>query len=89
MRIQNIDLENLARDRIDKLVYLAHHSDRSTRYMEIAEKIAMRIDITLPSDIKRSYCKRCKTPYSEKTRIRVSRGLVTVRCSVCSDLRRI
>jgi ribonuclease P protein subunit RPR2 len=86
---QKIELENLARERIDKLVYLAAHSEHSRRYMEIAENIAKRIDITLPKNIKRSYCKKCKTPYGGETRIRVSHGMVTVRCNECFDLRRI
>lgn len=61
----------------------------SRRYVVLSEKIAKRLDVTLPPNIKRSYCKACKTMYGPSTRIRLSHGMLTVTCHNCSDVRRI
>lgn len=89
MHLSRREIENIAKERIDLLVDLARHGPKPERYVTIAERIAMRMDITLPAQIKRSYCKKCKCPYDANTRIRIAKGIVTVRCSKCSDLRRI
>ncbi len=61
----------------------------SRRYIRIAEAIGRRMDITLPRGIKRSYCKKCKLPYGENTRIRLRRKTLFVHCGNCGNIRRI
>ena len=84
--------KDVARERILKLSYLARESSDShlgKRYMRLAEAIAKRMDMPLPIDIKRSYCKKCGHPYGNLTRVRIKRGLCLVTCSNCNDVRRI
>ncbi|MHB1708737.1 MAG: ribonuclease P Rpr2/Rpp21/SNM1 subunit family protein [Thermoplasmataceae archaeon] len=90
MTLSKKDAERIARERISGLVHMARsHHEMSTRYLSIAENIAKRMDITLPKEIKRAYCKSCKHPYDGSSRIRVKEGLVTVKCGYCDDVRRI
>lgn len=90
LNISKKDAERIARERISGLVFMARSNhEMSTRYLSIAENIAKRMDITLPKDIKRAYCKSCKHPYDGSSRIRVKGGLVTVKCAYCEDVRRI
>ncbi|MCY0851356.1 MAG: ribonuclease P [Thermoplasma acidophilum] len=86
MLITKKDVEYIARKRIEKLYdFAVKTGDR--RYIIEMEHIAQRMDITLPSDIKRGYCKKCKTPYRNQI-VRIKKNLVTVKCPVCGDIRR-
>lgn len=90
MNLSKKDAQRIARERISGLVHMARkHHEMSTRYLSIAENIAKRMDITLPKEIKRAYCKSCKHPYDGNSRIRVKEGLVTVKCAYCDNVRRI
>ncbi|MHB1470096.1 MAG: ribonuclease P protein component 4 [Thermoplasmataceae archaeon] len=60
----------------------------SSNCLLIMENIASRLDITLTKEIKRSYCKKCKTPY-RNCRIRLRKGIISVTCNNCGDIRRI
>lgn len=58
-------------------------------HIGIMERIARRTDITLPQAIKRSYCKKCSTPYGKEARLRLKRGkILLLTCSECGDTRR-
>ncbi len=61
----------------------------SRRYMSMAERIGKRMDMTLPAEIKRSYCKRCATIYGAETRIRLKKRMLEITCAECGDVRRI
>jgi len=90
LQLSKKDAELIARDRIKSLVELAAAShEMETRYIALAESIAKRMDITLPQSIKRSYCKKCKHLYDGKSRMRIKKGIVTITCSHCSDVRRL
>ncbi|OWP55836.1 MAG: hypothetical protein B2I17_09115 [Thermoplasmatales archaeon B_DKE] len=90
LQLSKKDAELIARDRIKSLVELAAAShEMEPRYIALAESIARRMDITLPQSIKRSYCKRCKHLYDGKSRMRIKKGIVTITCSHCSDVRRL
>ncbi len=83
---------DIAIERIEKLSKLARvtpDKEYSRRYMRLAETLAKRIDISLPTDIKRSFCKKCGLPYGKLTKVRLKRGLCIITCSHCNDLRRI
>lgn len=61
----------------------------SARYIEMMEKVAMRMDYTVSAGIKRSYCRECKNPYGPDVRIRLKNNIVTVTCDKCGNVRRI
>ena len=82
---------DVAMERVFKLSRLAGKSadpQYRKRYMRLAETIAKRMDMSLPLDIKRSYCKKCGNPYGKLARVRVKRGICIVTCGNCNDLRR-
>ncbi len=81
-----------AMNQIESLIGLAEgHRERelSRRYVEISRRIAKRMDLTIPSYLKRRFCKSCNTPYSYGSVIRLKNGLVTVKCSSCGNIRRL
>ncbi len=84
--------KTIAWDRISELNRKAQEfrSDRelSSNCIRVMENIASRLDITLAKDIKRSYCKSCKTLYGN-FRVRLRKGIVTVVCGNCGDVRRL
>jgi ribonuclease P protein subunit RPR2 len=86
------DVNDLAEKRINFLVSLSMKQSDITlaqRYINIARKIGRRMDITLPREIKRSFCKNCNTPYSSKSTIRLKDRMIIIKCSFCGDKRRI
>ena len=83
---------DVAMERIMKLSRLARETSEpqlGKRYMRLAETIAKRMDMPLPTGVKRSYCKSCGHPYGKLARVRIKRGLCIITCSYCGDLRRI
>ncbi|MGC8505401.1 MAG: ribonuclease P protein component 4 [Thermoplasmata archaeon] len=86
------DADDLAMRRIRYLADLSRRQNElrlAQRYVCIARNIGKRMDITLPVDIKRSFCKRCNTPYGSGSTIRLKNRILTITCSVCGDRRRI
>lgn len=86
--------KKIAMERIEVLLEesgknLCDDIESSRRDIELAEAIAKRMDITLPAEIKRSYCKKCKTPYSHKTTVRLKNGISNIKCSHCGNIRRL
>ena len=83
---------DIAAARIGKLSRIAGRSTSDPELKRnstvMMERLSRRVNITLPPDIKRSYCKRCHYPYSSPV-VRVRRNIVRVRCGNCGDLRRI
>ena len=64
--------------------------DRSYRYVELARKIGMRYNVTIPSEFRRRYCKECNSYlFPGKTcRTRVKNGMVVSRCDNCGTINR-
>lgn len=86
--------KDIAFERINHLLRIASEKKNtepilSEKYVRLAERIAKRLDISLPANIKRSYCKKCGLPYGNLTRFRIKRGVCIVTCSNCNDIRRI
>lgn len=86
--------KGIAYERIRRLFDLADRErdadpELSIRYIHLAERIAKRLDISLPADLKRLYCKKCGRRYSSDTRVRIKKGLCLVTCPNCQDLRRL
>lgn len=80
----------IARERIIELFQQAEdnfHLDPklSDRHVALARKIAMKHNISIPSKLKRKFCKHC---YSflmpgENCRIRTKRGMLIIYCLKC------
>ena len=64
--------------------------DRADRYVDLARKIGMRYNVTIPSEFRRRFCKRCYSYlFPEKTcSIRVKNGMLVSRCKRCGTINR-
>jgi len=87
----------IARERISILLRLAEqevreHSERSTRYVELAGKIGMRYKVRPPKKYKRKVCKKCnaflKPGLTCTVRLVPKERCVVWRCSECGRERR-
>lgn len=76
-------LSGLARKKV------SNEPELAKRYMQIVERMAKRLDISLPAEVKRFYCKRCGHPYGSNTRVRIKDGFSIVSCGFCEDIRRL
>ena len=86
------EIRQVALTRITGLFQLAMETGDPTlsrRYLGIMEAIAKRMDITLPANIKRSYCKKCLTLYGTDSMVRLNNGLIVLTCQNCNNVRRI
>ncbi|WMT51951.1 MAG: ribonuclease P [Ferroplasma sp.] len=84
-------LINISLERINTLFSEAMKTDNielSRRYIKIMEKIGMRMNITVDKNIKRMYCKICKTPYRNIS-VKVKNKMVLIHCPYCGNIRRI
>lgn len=80
----------LAKERILLLFQQAKNrfpgeTDLAHRYVELARKIAMKVRMHIPKEVKHLYCKHCYSyllpPYT--VRVRLQRGHVARTCLVC------
>lgn len=69
---------------------LAGEVNRANRYTHLARKIGMRYNVTIPSQYRRRFCKRCYSYLmpSVTCRARVRNGMVVTRCSECGYINR-
>lgn len=93
-KIHELDTVKIARERIAYLFNLARETFRNdpelaVESISVMERIALRFDITLPQEIKRFYCKKCKNPYSGYSKLRLYEGMMEIRCHHCGNIRRI
>ncbi len=89
MKDQN--LIKITNDRIDKLFREAQNAiniEFSRRYIIIMENLSKKMNITLPANIKKSYCKKCKNLY-KRPNFRIKKGLIIIKCENCGNIRRI
>jgi len=87
----------IAKERINILFNLAKKNidsnpERSRRYVQLMRKIALRYNIRLPREIKRSFCKKCNTLLiPDKTavvRINNKTKTVNIKCLNCGSVYR-
>ena len=89
--------KTIAKRRIKQLFTLAEQKALTNkmilanRYVELARKISMRHQVSIPKEYKRSYCKHC---YSYRlpdvtSRIRINRGKLIIYCFKCKKYTRI
>lgn len=85
----------IALERIEYLFRLAQENfsddpQKSKRYVLLARRIGMRYRVSLPSELKRSFCKKCGTFLvpGKNARVRLKNGFIIVSCLECGSLKR-
>ena len=88
--------KKIAKERVDVLFGQAEqiftkNPVRANRYVDLARKIAMKVNIRMPKRLKRQFCKHCfsflKSGVNSTTRIRD--GKVVIYCRECKKYTRI
>ena len=86
----------IAKERVDVLFQQAKqifpkNPVRANRYVDLARKIAMKVNIRMPKKFKRQYCKHCfsflQSGVNSTTRIRDRK--VVIYCKECKKYTRI
>jgi len=71
----------------------AFNSDKSlaNRYVNLARKIAMKVQLKLPKELKRRYCKFCYSYLRPgvNSRARIRKGKVIISCLECKKFMRV
>lgn len=89
-------VKQIAKERIAILFNLAEieflkHPERSNRYVEIARKIAMKANVSIPEKYKQFFCKNCGSylfPGISSTK-RLKKGFMEIKCEKCSNLKKL
>ena len=94
----NGNMRHIAEERVDILLKLARDSVKSDpslskRYVELAQRIAMRSGVRLGPERKQFICKNCKSPLVPgvncRVRVRTELGThVVVTCLECGSTKR-
>jgi ribonuclease P protein subunit RPR2 len=80
--------KKLARKRIDTLFEQASENpERADRYVDLARKIAMKAQISMPTAYRRLYCHNCYAYHKEAKR-RMRLGVLIITCSKCGHVDR-
>ncbi len=68
------------------------HPERSTRYVQLARKIAMRYNIRMPRGLKKKFCKKCYKylvpGVNCRVRTRATQKSVIIKCLECGNIMR-
>jgi len=78
-------LKKIALEKIEILFHEAklNHS-KANRYVQLARRIAMKINLPMPKEYKRKYCKHCNNYFkSENYRVRTRNKMVVYYCLNC------
>lgn len=96
MKQRSSALKEIARERITTLFQQAQetfpeHPQLAHRYVELARKIAMKVNGRLPPQYKRKFCKHCYHFLMPgfNARIRTRAGKVVISCLDCKKFMRI
>lgn len=86
---------NIAQERIEYLFDLAksefsENPEMSKRYVSLARKIGMRHRVSIPSELKRSFCKNCGSLLltGNNSRVRLKDGTIIITCLDCGSIKR-
>lgn len=89
-------VRRIALERIYRLFELAEknmekHPERSKRYIELALKIGKRCKVSIPSELKRHFCKKCGAflKAGVNSKMRIAKHIVKVTCLNCGYTRKI
>ena len=86
--------EKIAEERIRILFNQAEkrfeeHSDLSNRYIELAQRIGEKTQISIPGNLKKHFCSSCNTYWRHgencKVRINSEKQLIIYRCLNCGE----
>ncbi|MFB6204018.1 MAG: ribonuclease P protein component 4 [Candidatus Nanohaloarchaea archaeon] len=90
--------EDIAKERIERLFELAErrmssgHEDLADRYVEIARRIGMREQVSIPSERQKQFCSRCKAFLmpGKNCRVRIDskKSTVNYECENCGNIDR-
>ena len=88
---RNPATKKIARERIEVLFEKAKgafsaYPERSTRYVDLARRIAMRQRIRIDREFRRRFCHHCYAYLvpGRNMRVRVHRGRVVITCQACN-----
>lgn len=78
-------LKRLALDRINQLFKEASKNPKKAdRYVELAKKISMKINVRIPKEYKRKFCKHCDSYFQRGNyRVRTRNKMVIYYCKNC------
>jgi ribonuclease P protein subunit RPR2 len=90
-----MNVKTIARERIEILFREAskafkEHPERSDRYVEIARKIAMKVNISIPREFKMKFCSKCYSflKVGVNCRVRNHKGMMIYQCLKCKNFMR-
>jgi len=71
--------QKIAQERIEILFKLAQeefdkHPERSKRYLELIDKIRMRVNLRLTKEQKKKFCKKCHTLWIKGKTLKIEKG---------------
>ena len=96
MKQRSSALKEIARERITTLFQQAQetfpeHPQLAHRYVELARKIALKVNWRLPPQYKRKFCKYCHhfLMPGVNARVRTREGKVVISCLDCKKFMRI
>jgi ribonuclease P protein subunit RPR2 len=85
----------IAQERIEYLFDLAkseftENPEKSKRYVALARKIGMRHRVSIPSKLKRSFCKKCGSLLipGNNSKIRLKGDTIIITCLDCGNIKR-
>ncbi len=80
-----VSLKDIALARIDQLFLFARkRPDYATRYVFLARKLAMKVNLHIPLIYKRRFCQHCYTYFKQNNyMVRTREGKVVVFCLTC------
>lgn len=78
-------LKKLALEKVQVLFKEAKtNPKKATRYVELARKIAMKVNLRIPYEYKRKYCKHCNNYFqSGNYRVRTRNKMIVYYCLNC------
>ena len=93
--MKNYDNKKIALERINQLFKEAdfvfrENPERANRYVNIARKIAMKLNLKFPRELKRKFCKHCYhylVP-NKTCRVRIHKSRVIYYCFNCKKFMR-
>ena len=83
-------LKKIANERILKLFKEASlNSPKADRYVELARKIAMKMNARIPKELKRKFCKHCYSYFQKGNyRVRTRNKMIVYYCFNCKKFMR-
>lgn len=85
------NLKEIALSRVKQLFKEANtNSKMANRYVQLARKIAMKVNLKIPKEYKRKYCKHCNSYLRAgvNCRVRNNKSQVVYKCLDCGKFMR-